>query len=266
MAQRQQQQQQAIAPLGFDAPKGIAAKLFLCLFCLPSPALLDARDAVKRTAAGLALASRIVIYVPFLIIPLWLLLMRLLYVAGHQTAAFVVLFVGGSLLYLADSSAAAQLEVRAQRSAEVFTPEDAADRLQTIPPPDVSCAAATKAAGPATGGSGSSAAATQPAAGQPAQRPSGAAPPQQSIQMTSLASAVAPVDPKLREVKMKVIKLEHALFGNELTPGDLGRDVIQQRVSKLCEEVGVTFDYVAARGYDDLLRLLRVVEEAFGVE
>lgn len=249
MAQRQQQQQ-AVAPLGFDAPKGLTAKLFLCLFCRPSPALLDTRDAVKRTAAGFALASRIVIYVPFLVIPLWLLLMRLLYVAGHSTAAALVLVVGGFLLYLADASATAQLEQRAQRSAEVFTPEDADDRLQTRAPSGASRAAA------ATSPHAFDAAATgQPDTGLPAQQPPSAAAPLPKL-----------VDPKLREVKAKVIKLEFALFGNELTPGDLGRDVIQQRVSKLCEEVGVTFDYVAARGYEDLLRLLRVVEEAFGLQ
>ncbi|MEW5307380.1 MAG: hypothetical protein WDW36_009783 [Sanguina aurantia] len=279
MAQRQQQQQQ-VPPPGFDPPRGVSSKLFVFL-CRPSPNLLDFRDAVKRTAAVLAFASRMVLLVPFLVIPLWLLLVRTLFVADHHAAAASTLIFGAALLYLADASATAQGELRALRCAEVFTSSDAADRLQTLPPPPAhptSTAVPTSTASAAATARSATAAAAAPAVASgaastqasvaAAKRADGsaAAAAQQQQQPAASRAPVAAADPKLVATKSKVIKLENALFGNELSAGDLGRDVIQQRVSRLCEEVGITFNYSPAQGYDSLLWHLRGVEEALGVE
>ncbi|MEW5309350.1 MAG: hypothetical protein WDW38_001244 [Sanguina aurantia] len=237
MAQRQQQQQQ-VPPPGFDPPRGVSSKLFVFL-CRPSPNLLDFRDAVKRTAAVLAFASRMVLLVPFLVIPLWLLLVRTLFVADHHAAAASTLIFGAALLYLADASATAQAAATARSAtAAAAAPAVASGAAST----QASVAAAKRADG------------------------SAAAAAQQQQQPAASRAPVAAADPKLVATKSKVIKLENALFGNELSAGDLGRDVIQQRVSRLCEEVGITFNYSPAQGYDSLLWHLRGVEEALGVE
>eukprot|EP00200_Dunaliella_tertiolecta_P005435 CAMPEP_0202337410 /NCGR_PEP_ID=MMETSP1126-20121109/101_1 /ASSEMBLY_ACC=CAM_ASM_000457 /TAXON_ID=3047 /ORGANISM="Dunaliella tertiolecta, Strain CCMP1320" /LENGTH=309 /DNA_ID=CAMNT_0048927591 /DNA_START=1234 /DNA_END=2163 /DNA_ORIENTATION=+ len=70
-------------------------------------------------------------------------------------------------------------------------------------------------------------------------------------------------NPLLREVRSAVIKLEHEVLGNEITGAVLPQEVLPARVSKLCEEVGVSCGEHPS--LEEMAQLVKSVAEQVGV-
>jgi hypothetical protein len=248
-------------PLDYDKPKGLGAA-FVKLLCLPSDAM-DLQALTKGIIKLFMLFFRLTYNLCFLIIPLWLWLIRHEFSIGHVEDAAIIAVGGMTLFVFSDAAVKAAVRTEASRDAGVFKAGQPIPYAKGLSAPS-SNAVAIKANGTAApaGATARAAPAVAPAAR------SAAAPgaPVASAQQHQSASAN---DPVVRQVKQRIIKLERILYGNELSEADIAPDALHARVVTLCTELGVPCGAPGGSGAHDTLhdldRQLQAVEKALGV-
>ncbi|GIL79144.1 hypothetical protein Vretimale_16682 [Volvox reticuliferus] len=260
-------------PMSYDQPKGLDM-LFLQLLCPPTD-FLDVQKLTKLLIRIVIAASLWMFTMSFAILPAWLWLLRHELMQGHNGDCAVVLVLGLIIVLLSDWVRVAVDRADSARCAGVFTAStrsayQLSPAIRTSSITTGQSAAVGKPAVGAGGPASHASALANPAGGAVA---GGGLLPSASRSQPSRAvnaSSVVPVDPLVRQVKQRIIRLEHILFGNELTEADISRDALSSRVQMLCTEVGVPFGGPGGSSSSrpnvaELDQQLRAVESALGV-
>ncbi|GIL61323.1 hypothetical protein Vafri_15798 [Volvox africanus] len=260
--------------MSYDQPKGLDM-LLLQLFCPPTD-FLDVQKLIKLLIRMVVIVSSWMFTLSFAILPAWLWLLRHELLQGHNGDGTAVLVLGLVIVLLSDWVRAAADRADSARCAGVFT---ASARSAFQLSPAIFSSSSPTVAGAAVGAGGAGGPASyastlvNPASGTGVcagvlsnasrNHPSRAA-------NVAVSSPGVPVDPMVRQVKQRIIRLERFLFGNEVTEADISRDALSSRVQMLCTEVGVPFGGPGGSSSSrpnaaELDQQLRAVESALGV-
>ncbi|GIL44665.1 hypothetical protein Vafri_2181 [Volvox africanus] len=267
-------------PMSYDQPKGLDM-LLLQLFCPPTD-FLDVQKLIKLLVRIVVTLSSWMFTLSFAILPAWLWLLRHEVLQGHNGYGAAVLVLGLVIVFLSDWVRAAADRADSARCAGVFT-ASARSAYQLSPAIFTTSSATSLSAAVRAGGAGGPASYASPMHPMPmlVNSASGAAAgaglysnasrnhPSRAANV-AVSSAGVPVDPMVRQVKQRIIRLERILFGSELTEADISRDALGSRVHMLCTEVGVPFGGPGGSSSSrpnaaELDQQLRAVESALGV-
>lgn len=235
----------------FEQPKGAAASVikFLC------PGVLDMREVCSSAGRAFLPLARLITMGSFVVIPLWLWLVRYEYSTQHHAGDAVLVALSGILLLVLSEfalSSHARAQEEARQGLVVASPATA---YQKVPPigsvySRASTAPAVSSLAPALAGTSSHAGT--------------------ATGSTSSRALPAVADPEAyHAVKQSIIRIEYLLFGNELAEGDIARDQLHTRTANLCREVGIESpadaSALSALSLQQLHSLLGQVEGAVGV-
>ncbi|EFJ40683.1 hypothetical protein VOLCADRAFT_99462 [Volvox carteri f. nagariensis] len=271
--------------LSYDKPKGLAA-LLLPILCPPTD-FVDMQKLTKLLIRIAASASYWVVTLSFIVVPAWLWLLRHELLQDHRGDAAAVLALGLVILGAADWICSAAACAANARSVGVFT-AGTISASQLLPTGGTGRFAqgtrspsALPALGPASKPAGGLAGASAPApyasslandlpgGGSRVAASSAARSSQQTTGVNGSVGSQGPLDPLVRQVKQRIIKLEKILFGNDLTEADISPDALSSRVRLLCTEVGVPFGGPGGSSTrlstSELDHQLKAVESALGV-